>query len=94
MYIYDKKKFLFWTITRLTLNIVLEVVKYMLCKQINIEKTKIYLENTIKEKISKSRVRKIFKHIWKIIKIYYVKSLEKKIQMRFLQLMNTNSLIQ
>jgi len=28
-----------------------------------IEKTKIYLENTIKEKISKSRVRKIFKHI-------------------------------
>ncbi len=42
----------------------------MLSKQMNIEKTKTYLEDTIKEKISKASIRKIFKHIKKIIKIY------------------------
>ena len=66
-----RKDSFFEPFTKLTLNIVLEVVKYMLCKEMNIEKTKIYLDNTIKEKISKPTIRKIFKNVQNIIKKYF-----------------------
>ena len=66
-----RKNSFFEPFKRLKLNIVLETVKCMLCKQMNIEKTKIYLENTIKEKISKPSIRKIFKYVRETIKKYY-----------------------
>ena len=51
-----RKDSFFEPFTKLTLNFVLEVVKCMLCKEMNIEKTKIYLDHTIKEKISKPTI--------------------------------------
>lgn len=43
----------------------------MLCKQMNIEKTKVYKDNTIKENISKPATRKISTLVRNIITKYY-----------------------
>ena len=81
-----RKDSLFEPFTKLTLNIVLEVVKYLLCKEMNIEKTKIYLDNTIKEKISKPTIRKIFKNVQNIIKKYFEIEYVNEIFVEFIKL--------
>jgi hypothetical protein len=43
----------------------------MLCKEMNVEKTKTYLENTLNEIISKITIRKIFCKVRETIKRYY-----------------------
>ena len=43
----------------------------MLCKEMNVEKTKTYLENTLNEIFSKITIRKIFCKVRETIKGYY-----------------------